>query len=245
MERLDYLIENFKQEAWDTFYQNTGYGGYGYQKQDAQKIDTSDPMEAIERAAGSWQSKMTDQQVDAIIAAMKRNAIAAPSIEVTEDNWTDNVDTPIGNVKMGEHQKEKLFKNARQGQYGMVLETLSHPDIILEEMDKDEDPSHERPSSYLFVKTFTKPDGNKYVHFESVTVSKDGMEVSISSHIIRENQLRNKLKSDRLLYNATALDKSANSSAEQPINDGGSHSSDGKDSKNKNTKQEKQSKHSF
>ena len=99
----------------------------------------------------------------------------------------------------------------------MLLETLSNPDIVLEEKDKEQNMFHERPSSYLFVKTFQKEDGSKYVHFESVTVLQDGMEVSISSHIIRKNQLKNKLKSDRLLYKATALDAPANTSAEQPI----------------------------
>ena len=109
----------------------------------------------------------------------------------------------------------------------MLLETLSNPDIVLEEKDKEQNMFHERPSSYLFVKTFQKEDGSKYVHFESVTVLQDGMEVSISSHIIRKNQLKNKLKSDRLLYKATALDAPANTSAEQPIVSG-SLSSDGK-----------------
>ena len=71
-------------------------------------------------------------------------------------------------------------------------------------------------------------DGSKFIHFESVTVSQEGMEVSISSHIIRENLLRKKLKNDRLLYKATALDAPAKTSAEQPIN-GGSHSSASKD----------------
>ena len=113
----------------------------------------------------------------------------------------------------------------------MLLETLSNSDIVLEEQDKEQNMFHERPSSYLFVKTFQKEDGSKYVHFESVTVSQEGMEVSISSHIIRENQLKNKLKSDRLLYKATALDAPANTSAEQPIV-GGSLSSDGKDTNN-------------
>ena len=128
---------------------------------------------------------------------------------------------------MGENQKAKLFARGREQQYGMLLETLSNPDIVLEEEDKEQNVFHERPSSYLFVKTFQKEDGSKYVHFESVTVSQDGMEVSISSHIIRENQLKNKLKSDRLLYKATALDAPANTSAEQPIVSG-SLSSDGK-----------------
>lgn len=100
---------------------------------------------------------------------------------------------------------------------------------------------YERPSSYLFVKTFQKEDGSKFVHFESVTVSQDGMEVSISSHIIRENQLKNKLKSDRLLYKATALDAPANTSAEQPIV-GGSLSSDGKDKEKVSSEQGKEEK---
>lgn len=119
----------------------------------------------------------------------------------------------------------------------MLLETLSNPDVVLEEKDKEQNMFHERPSSYLFVKTFQKEDGSKFVHFESVTVSQEGMEVSISSHIIRENQLKNKLKSDRLLYKATALDAPANTSAEQPIV-GGSLSSGGKDTEKDSSDQE-------
>ena len=113
----------------------------------------------------------------------------------------------------------------------MLLETLSNPDVVLEEKDKEQNTFPERPSSYLFVKTFQKEDGSKYVHFESVTVSQDGMKISISSHIIRENQSKNKLKSDRLLYKATALDAPANTSAEQPIV-GGSLSSERQAEKN-------------
>ncbi len=58
MLRLDYLIENFKQEAWEEYYKNTRYGGYGYQKKDAQKIDTDNPMEAIEQADRSWRENI-------------------------------------------------------------------------------------------------------------------------------------------------------------------------------------------
>ena len=47
---------------------------------------------------------------------------------------------------------------------------------------------------------------------------------------ICESQLRYKLKSDKLLYKATALDESANSSAEQPVNAVGSQSSETKGS---------------
>ena len=178
----------------------------------------------------------TDDEVVSITDAMKANAVIAPTVEINDANWKESVDTPIGTVKMGENQKAKLFAKGREQQYGMLLETLSNPDVVLEEKDKGQNMFHERPSSYLFVKTFQKEDGSKYVHFESVTVSQDGMEVSISSHIIRENQLKNKLKSDRLLYKATALDAPANTSAEQPIV-GGSLSSAGKDKQSSATKQ--------
>ena len=47
--------------------------------------------------------------------------------------------------------------------------------------------------------------------------------------IIVFSEKREKLKSDRLLYKATALDESAPSSAEQPINEVGSPSSEAKD----------------
>ena len=182
-------------------------------------------------------TSLTDEEVVAITDAMKANAVIAPTVEINDANWKESVDTPIGTVKMGENQKAKLFAKGREQQYGMLLETLSNPDVVLEEKDKEQNMFHERPSSYLFVKTFQKEDGSKFVHFESVTVSQEGMEVSISSHIIRENQLKNKLKSDRLLYKATALDAPANTSAEQPIV-GGSLSSDGKDTEKDSSDQE-------
>ncbi len=185
----------------------------------------------------SFDNTLTDEEVVAITDAMKANATVAPTVEINDANWKESVDTPIGDVKMGENQKAKLFAKGREQQYGMLLETLSNPDVVLEEKDKEQNMFHERPSSYLFVKTFQKEDGSKVVHFESVTVSQEGMEVSISSHIIRENQLKNKLKSDRLLYKATALDAPANTSAEQPIV-GGSLSSDGKDTEKDSSDQE-------
>ncbi len=188
-------------------------------------------------ASLSLSTPLTDEEVVAITDAMKANATVAPTVEINDANWKESVDTPVGSVKMGENQKAKLFAKGRELQYGMLLETLSNPDVVLEEKDKEQNMFHERPSSYLFVKTFQKEDGSKFVHFESVTVSQEGMEVSISSHIIRENQLKNKLKSDRLLYKATALDAPANTSAEQPIV-GGSLSSTGKDTENVSEKQE-------
>ena len=87
----------------------------------------------------------------------------------------------------------------------MLLDTLSNPDIVLEEQDKEQNMLHERPSSYLFVKTFQKEDGSRYVHFESVTISQEGMEISVSSHIIREQALEKKLKNSNVIYEIETL----------------------------------------
>ena len=172
------------------------------------------------------------------ISKMKSIAGIAPQIKATDETWIEKVSTPIGEIKMGENQKTKFYKNGREEFYGMAIDTLRDPNVILVEYDKEYDPRHERPFSYLFVKTFKKEDGSDYVHFESVTVAQEGLEVSISSHHLRENQLEEKLKTDRLLYKATALDESATPSAEQSINDG-SRSSDNKDNASDGEIQEK------
>ena len=166
-------------------------------------------------------------QTDVLLDSMKENAVEVSIIEFTAEHWRDNIETPIATVKMGENQTEKMRVKGRTGEYGMMVDTLSNPDIIVEEADKIIDNSHERASSYIFAKTFIKEDGTKYINYESVTISKDGNEVSISSHIIRENQLRKMVKNGRLIYKATAIDESANTSAEQSAF-GGSLSSHGK-----------------
>jgi hypothetical protein len=78
-------------------------------------------------------------------------------------------------------------------------------------------------------------------NIESVTISQDGLEISMSSHILREKQLKKKLKTDRLVYKATALDKSANLSAGQSVK-GGSLSSADKVSTNSSDVQAKSGK---
>lgn len=234
--RIDVSVVNL--EGFEKWIESSKRKTKAFGEYKSVKSESADNLDAKQE-----KTSLTDEEVMAITDAMKANAVIAPTVEINDANWKESVDTPIGTVKMGENQKAKLFAKGREQQYGMLLETLSNPDVVLEEKDKEQNMFHERPSSYLFVKTFQKEDGSKFVHFESVTVSQDGMEVSISSHIIRENQLKNKLKSDRLLYKATALDAPANTSAEQPIV-GGSHSSDGKGRDISNSLQENDEKSS-
>ena len=173
----------------------------------------------------------SDAEVEELLARMSDIAEVMPNTTLTPETWmqtfgiNNSLSTPIGNVKMGENQYNKLVEKQRTNEFGMVVRTLQSPDVILVEASESVDGAVERSTSYVFVKIFIKEDGTKVVRYESVTVSQDGMEVSISSHRLRENQLREKLKRDGLLYKATALDAPANTSAEQPTN-GGSLSSE-------------------
>lgn len=148
--------------------------------------------------------KLTGEEAEALVSEMETNAEIAPEVELTPDNWVKEfgengiVDTPVGKVKMGENQYLKLLKNKRDGYFGMIKPTLTNPDLVLEEYDHKE--GAERDTKYLFIKTFVKPDGSRVVHFESVTVQKDNLEVSISSHEINEKALTKKVYQNNLIH---------------------------------------------
>ncbi|MDR3188836.1 MAG: hypothetical protein LBT94_06595 [Prevotellaceae bacterium] len=141
--------------------------------------------------------KLTEQQAVQLIAAMEQHAAKTPVLELTPENWEaefgkdGKVQTPIGEVKMGEHQYLKMQAKGRGAELGMVKPTLTVPDAIIEEYDLQEDA--ERNTKLLFVKTFIDNKGGKYSHFESVTIKKDGLEVSISSHIVSKKAMLRKL----------------------------------------------------
>jgi hypothetical protein len=138
------------------------------------------------------------------VRQMEENAVEAPRLELTPENWyaefgTDGtVETPLGQVKMGENQLAKLILKKRTGEFGMIKPTLTNPDVIIEEYDPQE--GAERDTKLLFVKTFTDNKGKKYTHFESVTVRKNGMEVSISSHIINKEAMLRKLMNGNIAH---------------------------------------------
>ncbi len=160
---------------------------------------------------------LSEQEVTDLIAQMEANAEVAPAIELTPENWIaqfgedGTVKTPIGIVKMGANQLLKLYSLKRTEYFGMIHPTLNSPDVILEEADPKE--GSERDTKYLFIKTFVKSDGTRIVHFESVTVKKDGMEVSISSHEIKDKSLKNKMQNDIVLH----LDEKLSPSSEMRL----------------------------
>ena len=149
---------------------------------------------------------LSDDEATAFLSKMEDAAEEMPQLELTPENWHEQfgedgvLTTPIGKVKMGANQIAKLFEKGRSNQFGMIKPTLENPNVIIEVPSSSIDGTEERYSSYLFVKTFTGSDGRKIYYFKSVTVKKDGMEVSVSSHYDRPKRILDALKKGKLLY---------------------------------------------
>ena len=149
---------------------------------------------------------LSEADADNIIAQMESSAEVVPELELTPDNWSAEfgedgiVSTPIGDVKMGENQVAKLFEKGRSKEFGMIKPTLTNPDVIIEVPSHSADGNEERSSSYLFIKTFLGKNGKKVYYFKSVTIKKDGLEISISSHYDRAKRVKESLMKGKLLY---------------------------------------------
>ena len=148
--------------------------------------------------------RLNGEQCDILLAQMREQAEVAPYVELNPTTWNERfgengiINTPIGEVKMGENQIAKFFAKGREKEFGMVAPTLSNPDMIIE---KEAPASNvERDTKLLFIKTFIKADGSRYVNFESVTVQKDGMEVSISSHEVDEKVVKKEMQNGNILH---------------------------------------------
>ena len=149
---------------------------------------------------------LSEADADNVIAQMESSAETAPDLELTPANWTAEfgedgiLSTPIGDVKMGENQVAKLFEKGRSKEFGMIKPTLTNPDVIIEVPSHSADGNEERSSSYLFIKTFLGKNGKKVYYFKSVTIKKDGLEISISSHYDRAKRVKEALMKGKLLY---------------------------------------------
>lgn len=149
---------------------------------------------------------LSEADADNVIAQMESSAETAPDLELTPDNWTAEfgedgiLSTPLGDVKMGENQVAKLFEKGRSKEFGMIKPTLTNPDVIIEVPSHSADGNEERSSSYLFIKTFLGKNGKKVYYFKSVTIRKDGLEISISSHYDRAKRVKETLMKGKLLY---------------------------------------------
>lgn len=174
-----------------------------------------------EVAAGN--SRLTKKEAADFIAQMELGADVAQEIPLTIENWDKEfgedgiVSTPIGDVKMGENQFAKLMRAGRNGKLGMLKPTLEYPDAIVEENSKAKEGTHtERPSSFIFIKSFRKSDGTRYYYFTSITVSVDGKEVVVSNQEKSRNRILRLLMEGSVIWR-TPKDATASSAEKQGL----------------------------
>ena len=137
------------------------------------------------------------------------NEIAKPLevIPFTRENYNllfphSHIISPIENVKLGEHQFEKLDIKERQHILKAVHDTVATPDIIINEKRKtvfdDEKEAH------VYAKAFKIDGKNKAV--QSVVVSIEDENVSISTHLREINNVVNKIKMpEQLIFASTEI----------------------------------------
>lgn len=179
-------------------------GKYKPQQQTGHIAGTSSPSPSVSQGDIG---EVSAGQVEAVISSMKSLAEVAPEMELTPENWLSLfgeegvVNTPLGEVNIGENQYFKLARQGREGKLGMVKPTLENPDVVVEErsMAKNGEKT-ERPSSYIFIKSFKKADGSRYYYFTSVTVSKDGNEVVISNQEKSEKRISKLLQNGKIAW---------------------------------------------
>ena len=153
---------------------------------------------------GAGVERLSKNQAEDIISQMEESAEVAPSMELTTENWLSQfgedgkVTTPIGEVKMGENQYFKIAKQGRDGKLGMVKPTLEHPFVIIEDVRTEI--GAERETSYLFIRTFVKNNGERFYYFTSVTVSKEGHEVVISNQEKSKNRISKLLQNGKIAW---------------------------------------------
>nr|WP_255498496.1 PBECR2 nuclease fold domain-containing protein [Alloprevotella sp. Lung230] len=131
---------------------------------------------------------LSAEEAKELVSMMEENAVPVRELELTRENWAAEfgadgvVQTPLGEVKMGEHQYEKLEQQGRRGKLGMVKPTLESPDVVIEDKSRAKvGEETERGSSYVFVKSFVNEEGKRQYFFTSVTVHRNNQEVVISN----------------------------------------------------------------
>lgn len=173
---------------------------------DGNAVQSETPQVAGDVAENPVGRSLNAEEADMLISQMEQSAEVAPEMELTPENWIREfgkggiVRTPIGDVKQGENQYLKLAQQGRNSKLGMVRPTLERPNIIIEDERPAKEGESERNTSYVFVKTFTKSDGSRYYYFASVTVSKDGKEVVISSQERSGNRISKLLQQGKVAW---------------------------------------------
>ncbi|MDR2407639.1 MAG: hypothetical protein LBE13_05975 [Bacteroidales bacterium] len=135
------------------------------------------------------------ERVSRITAKLETMAVPMDVRVFTRDEYRKvfpqgTVQTPIGEVKIGQNQFSKMTEKdlgKRQGLIGAMRQTLSDPVAIVQE-EKD------GRKAYVFIKSFRAEEGEKTNLIVSVVVIIEGKKIAISTYKRKKREVLNKIK---------------------------------------------------
>lgn len=160
----------------------------------------------------------------AFALSLEKNVSPLKELELNRENWNKmfpdgTVKTPVGTVKLGENQFDKLRRNDRNNLLAAMYETLSNPALILEKETLDEKSGEFKPVN-VYGKSFIHEDSNHKRAVESVIIFKDGENISISTHNKNIKDFVKQIKTaDQIIY----ADSEISRVASLILQNGGSH----------------------
>ncbi|MCL2008066.1 MAG: PBECR2 nuclease fold domain-containing protein [Treponema sp.] len=134
-----------------------------------------------------------DDLISRITEKLEIMAVLMDEREFTKEEYRKvfpqgTVTTPIGEVKIGKNQFEKMAdkdKGKRKGLIGAMWQTLSDPIIIIQE-------EKEGRGAYLFIKSFKKDEKTSIIVSVVVTIEKS--KIAISTYKRKKQEMLKKIK---------------------------------------------------
>lgn len=158
-----------------------------------------------------------DQGLRLVERHIMAHALPWRHLDYSEQAWRNEfpdgvVNTPVGTIKIGENQHSKLSKKEREHFFGLIRPTLETPAYILADVETEEEMEErrsrgekpERASKLKFIQAFQKPTGG-HKGFSCVTVSQDGLEVSVHSGPRRLTELAKMVRGGAIIATGSAL----------------------------------------
>ena len=160
----------------------------------------------------------------AIALSLDKNVSPLVEVKLNRENWNKLfpegiVETPIGVVKLGENQFEKLQKSNRNNLLGAMYETLSNPSIVLEKETLDEKTGEFKPVN-VYGKSFVHEYTNHKRAVESVIIFKYGENISIGTH---NKNIKDFVKQIKTADQVIFADSEISRVASLILQNGGSH----------------------
>ena len=160
--------------------------GHGAQRRIAELLFPDNDTESADTKS------MGEEQRRDITEKLETMAVPMEKAEFTREEYNKlfpfgKVKTPIGIVRLGAHQFEKLEKKQRENLLGPMKQTLEDPIVVLEEV-------RDGAISHVYIKSFSNKAETELTNVISIAVNIEGTPTVISTGKRRPVQIEKKLK---------------------------------------------------